>query len=129
MMTDHDLAHIRSVFNSLPRTSSMRKWALQMVAEIRRQRRENRTAKVAGIKLAADVAGDYNHTSSHPYLISDCILGKLNVLKGQPRKNPMAKKINEALTRLEHKVESVEATTRFMAGLTKFTGKKAKKKK
>lgn len=40
-----------------------------------------------GIWLAAEVASDYDKTNSHPYLVSDCILGKLNVLKGKPRKN------------------------------------------
>jgi hypothetical protein len=40
-----------------------------------------------GIQIAAEVASDYDKYSSHPYLVSECILGKLNVLKGKPRKN------------------------------------------
>lgn len=40
-----------------------------------------------GILIAAEVASDYDRTNSHPYLVSDCILGKLNVLKGKPRRN------------------------------------------
>lgn len=42
---------------------------------------------IRGIRLAASVASDYDKYNSHPYLVSDCILGKLNVLKGRPRKN------------------------------------------
>lgn len=44
-----------------------------------------------GILLAAEVASDYDLTNSHPYLVSDCILGKLNVLKGKPRRNKALK--------------------------------------
>lgn len=40
-----------------------------------------------GIRLAADVASDYDKYSSHDHLVSECILGKLNVLKRKPRKN------------------------------------------
>jgi hypothetical protein len=43
--------------------------------------------KTAGIKLAASVAADYDRTNSHPYRVSDCILGKLNVIPGKPRRN------------------------------------------
>jgi hypothetical protein len=46
-----------------------------------------RRGQIEGIRLAADVASDYDRTNSHPYLVSDCILGKLNVLKGKPRRN------------------------------------------
>lgn len=43
-----------------------------------------------GIKLAASVAADYDHLSSHDYKVSECILGKLNVLKRKPRRNRKA---------------------------------------
>lgn len=92
----------------------MREWALKMVADIRRLHRENRDAKVAGIKLAASVAGDYDKLSSHGYLVSECILGKLNVLKRAPKKNQAAVDINQAITKMERRVASVEATTRFL---------------
>lgn len=72
-------------------------------------------AVLHGIRLAADVAASYDKYSYHPYLVSDCILGKLNAMEGKVRKNPAAKKINDALTILEHKVDSAEATTRLMA--------------
>lgn len=68
-----------------------------------------------GIFLAAEVASDYDKYSYHDHLVSECILGKLNVLKRRPRKNPAAAKIKEALDRLERKVDGLEGTTRFMA--------------
>ena len=67
-----------------------------------------------GVLLAAEVASDYDKSNSHPFLVSECILGKLNLLKGKPRRNEMADKINQALTRLERKIDSLEGTMRFM---------------
>lgn len=52
----------------------------------------SRAAWVSGVRCAAAVAADYDKLSSHPYLVSDCILGKLNVLKGKPRRNSAVKK-------------------------------------
>ena len=40
-----------------------------------------------GVKRAAAVAADYDKMSSHDYLVSECILGKLNAMKGRPRRN------------------------------------------
>lgn len=74
-----------------------------------------RAAFVYGIELAAEVAKDYDKYSYHSHLVSECILGKLNVLKGRPRKNPWAAKIKEALDRLDRKVGNLEGTMRFMA--------------
>ena len=68
-----------------------------------------------GIQIAAEVAKDYDKYSYHDHLVSECILGKLNVLKGRPKRNPAAAKIKIALDRLEHKIEGLEGTTRFMA--------------
>lgn len=68
-----------------------------------------------GIRLAAQVAADYDKYSCHGYLVSECILGKLNVMKREPKKNPTSMKINEALGRLERKVDSLAGTTRLMA--------------
>lgn len=42
-----------------------------------------------GIRYAAEVASRYDKLSSHDHLVSECILGKLNVLKRRPRKNTM----------------------------------------
>lgn len=48
-----------------------------------------RKEHVAGIRLAASVAADYDKYSSHKCLVSDCILAKLNVPgMGKPRRNP-----------------------------------------
>jgi len=68
-----------------------------------------------GIQLASEVAADYDKYSYHDHLVSECILGKLNVLKRRPKKNPAAAKIKDALDRLERTVDSLEGTTRFMA--------------
>lgn len=47
-----------------------------------------RQAYRRGVKHAADLASGYNGTSSHPYDLGDCILGKLNMLpKSQLRRN------------------------------------------
>lgn len=67
-----------------------------------------------GVLLAAEVASDYDRTNSHPFLVSECILGKLNLLKRKPRRNEIADKIDQALTRLERKIDSLEGTMRFM---------------
>lgn len=60
---------------------------LKLLGEVDRLKREARASLAEGIRLAADVAKDYDSLSSHPYRVSDCILGKLNVMKGRPRKN------------------------------------------
>ena len=83
-----------------------------LIANALREARDN------GIRLAASVAADYDKYNSHPYLVSDCILGKLNVLKGKPRKNPTAGKIDMALTKLERRVASVEVRERRDVALT-----------
>lgn len=73
-----------------------------------------------GIQLAAEVAADYDKYSVHPYLVSECILGKLNVMKGSPGKNPAAEVIGGALLRLERKIDSLEGTVRFMTRHTNY---------
>lgn len=40
-----------------------------------------------GAKVAADLAEQYNGSSTHEYRLGDCILYKLNLRKGKPRKN------------------------------------------
>lgn len=50
-----------------------------------------RNGRDHGIRIAAEVAADYDKYNSHPYLVSECILGKLNVLRRRPRKNPASK--------------------------------------
>jgi hypothetical protein len=42
---------------------------------------------VEGAKAAAAIAHDYDGTSSHPHRLDDCILGKLNIRKEEPRLN------------------------------------------
>lgn len=41
----------------------------------------------------------YSSSSTHPYLIGDCILAKLNLLKKKPRKNPSFNKEKVVKTR------------------------------
>ncbi len=40
-----------------------------------------------GVRAAADIASQYDHLSGHDYRVSDCILGKLNVLARKPRRS------------------------------------------
>lgn len=85
-----------------------------------------------GISVAAELASEYDTSSIHPYRLQDCILAKLNLLpKGRIRKNLNAQKINEAITSLERKVDSLEATMRFIVGVSKSKRKplKVSKKK
>jgi hypothetical protein len=74
-----------------------------------------------GIELAASVAAAYDSSSSHPFLVSDCILGKLNRLKGKPRPNETAGKLDRALTRLEKKVDDIYSRVQFV---TKHTNRR-----
>lgn len=68
-----------------------------------------------GVCLAAELASEYDRSSTHPYRLGDCILAKMNLLKkGKIRKNKDGAKIEAALLRLEHKVSSLEGTMRFM---------------
>jgi hypothetical protein len=68
-------------------------------------------AQINGIRLAASVASDYDRLSLHPYLVSECILGKLNVIKGKPKKNAA---MLDWVKGLEGRVAQVEAMMRFM---------------
>jgi hypothetical protein len=43
-----------------------------------------------GAREAAAFASEYDGASGHPYRFSDCILGKMNLRDGKPRKNPHA---------------------------------------
>jgi hypothetical protein len=43
-----------------------------------------------GARDAADLTTEYECVNSHPYRLSDCILGKMNLRDGKPRKNPRA---------------------------------------
>jgi hypothetical protein len=41
-----------------------------------------------GVRSAAEMADTYNRSSSHPYMLGDCILHKLNqTTRKKPRKN------------------------------------------
>jgi hypothetical protein len=46
-----------------------------------------RRAYEAGAAAAADHADQYNGSTTHEYRLGDCILGKMNIRKGKPRKN------------------------------------------
>ena len=46
-----------------------------------------RRAYRAGAAAAADMADQYNGSTIHEYLLGDCILGKMNIRKGKPRRN------------------------------------------
>lgn len=88
--------------------------------KIRRPKALDLPSFIYGIQIAADVAKDYDKHSLHPYLVSDCILGKLNVLKGPPRKNKDAKKVDALIASIEKKVDSIQGMTRFIYGLSQF---------
>jgi hypothetical protein len=76
-----------------------------------------------GILIAAEIASEYDGSSTHPYNLRDCILAKLNLLpKSKMRKNKTGAKIEAVLLRLEHKVASLEGTIRFMT--RRSSGKK-----
>lgn len=122
MMTDAEIEDVRKLFKS-KKPFNHRAWGLILILELRELRRQLRKEKIAGIRLAADVAKDYDKMSYHGYLVSDCILGKLNVLKGQPRKNPDAKRISEALGRVERKVDSALGTARLLAAAARVPGR------
>jgi hypothetical protein len=42
---------------------------------------------VRGAEAAADIADGYNGVTAHKYRLGDCILGKLNLRNGKPRRN------------------------------------------
>ena len=46
-----------------------------------------RRAFEAGAEAAADLADQYNGSTTHDYCLGDCILGKMNIRKARPRKN------------------------------------------
>ena len=121
MLTDLELDEMERMFRPEAQFNSMGGMGVKLVTEIRHLRKDIRDAKVSGIILAAEVARDYDKMSYHDCLVSECILGKLNVLKRRPRKNPAAAMINKALGRLEHKVEGLSGTVTFMAKAAKRT--------
>lgn len=41
-----------------------------------------------GVRHAAEIANHYNGSTTHPYMLGDCILAKLNrAVRSKPRKN------------------------------------------
>lgn len=91
---------------------------------IKRPKKVDKASMLYGILLAASVAADYDRYSSHPYLVSDCIRAKLNVLPGKPKKNTYA---IDRISAMERKVTSVEATTRFLVNSAKAANRKRRK--
>lgn len=81
--------------------SSVTEWACHVVSrgEVRmkklfdrmnedtKEARDLRCAYEAGAAAAADHADQYNGSTTHEYRLGDCILGKMNIRKGKPRKN------------------------------------------
>lgn len=120
MLTDQGLDEMERTFAAEAKYNCMGGMGLKVVAEVRRLQKEVREAKVSGIKLAAEVARDYDRLSLHGYLVSECILGKLNVLKRGPRRNPEAAKVTAVISSIEKKVDSVESMMRFMVGPEKW---------
>jgi hypothetical protein len=50
--------------------------------------KKEQLAFLKGVNFAAEVADTYNSCSTHPYMLGDCIKGKLNLLsKRKIRKN------------------------------------------
>ncbi|HYX19557.1 MAG TPA: hypothetical protein VFA98_01785 [Thermoanaerobaculia bacterium] len=67
---------------------------LERLAKLHERMREDtqegrllRRAFEAGAEAAADLADQYNGSTAHEYKLGDCILGKMNIRKGRPRKN------------------------------------------
>ena len=54
-----------------------------------------RKAYEAGVVAAADHADQYNGSTTHEYRLGDCILGKMNIRKGRPRKNERRIQLSE----------------------------------
>jgi hypothetical protein len=50
-----------------------------------------RTEFQCGAIHAADIADQYNSSSSHPYRLGDCILAKMNISRAKPRINRKAR--------------------------------------
>lgn len=80
-----------------------------------------------GIQIAAEVASDYDHMSAHTHLVSECILGKLNVMARRPKKNPNAKALDQVISAIERKVSNIDSMTRFMAAAQRLEMKSKKK--
>jgi hypothetical protein len=50
---------------------------------------------IAGVQEAASIADNYNSSTTHLFRLGDCILGKLNLRKGKPRRNQKAIKTSK----------------------------------
>jgi hypothetical protein len=87
---------------------------------IKRPKVVDRASYEYGLRIAAAVASDYDRTNSHPFLVSDCILGKLNLLRGRPRKNEKSRSLEQVLAGIERRLEAIEAEVRFGTRHTNF---------
>jgi len=66
-------------------------------------------AEKRGIRMGAEVASDYDYLSGHDHLVSDCILGKLNLLgKRKPRRNRTASSDAKRLREIADILEAVD---------------------
>lgn len=56
--------------------------------EMDEMERQVKEAYGRGVRHAAEIADTYNSSTTHPYMLGDCILSKLNLLpKKKIRKN------------------------------------------
>lgn len=119
MLTDAIIAAMEDTFRRESKFNCLGGMGMKLIAEIRLLRKELRGALTKGIRMGADVASAYDLSSSHPYRVSDCILGKLNVRRGKPRRNPAARELHAVISHIERKVASIEAMTTFIAAEAK----------
>ena len=83
--------------------------------EVLRPREIDQASFKYGIFVAAELASEYDTSSSHPYKLMDCIMAKLNMLPtSRIRKNKNAQRINNLIKDLEIRVAGVEGTMRFI---------------
>lgn len=94
--------------------------------KIKRPVNLDRDSFIYGIQIAAELAAGYDKYSSHPYLVSECILSKLNVKKGKPRRNKDAERMSKIIGHIEKKLSSIEGMTRFIAATQKYHQKGSK---
>lgn len=68
-----------------------------------------------GVRQAAEIAEAFNATTTHPYRLGDCILAKLNVRRGKPRRNLQAQRSESAAELVGFATALVEMHGRLIA--------------
>ncbi len=64
--------------------------AVVRARELARRARGQDRAFARGARAASEVADGYNGSSTHDHRLGDCILAKLNMRRGRPRRNRAA---------------------------------------